>query len=122
MEICRIDEDRNWPFNYDFKIERNLGLPGIRCGICGKTWGGPGPIYPQLVLPPSVRKKAYQERWPVTPERFKELAARVRPFLALARPALISWGNVWTVARARFWRVRRFYLAVLLDAADCARG
>ena len=58
------------------ELEHPFGMPGVRCGCCGNTWGG-GRILP-YALPESLRKrKELRDGWPINHEAHRALQAEV---------------------------------------------
>jgi len=92
MKFWRLDSPE---YSSDYRasyingsLSHPFGLPGVRCDVCGQTWGG-GRVLP-YEYPASMRgdKKA-KDRWPlsrsehVRPQKLilKELGLRGKPFI-----------------------------------------
>lgn len=80
---------RFWRITYpeyesDYKLtyinrtsEHPFGLPGVRCEVCGKTWGG-SRILP-YTCPAKLQKRVeLRERWPISGEKHRKLRNEVK--------------------------------------------
>lgn len=49
------------------------GLPGVKCPLCGATWGSVGVAYPSVDLSCIASQKRYHKSWPVPLDELEEL-------------------------------------------------
>src|SRR5690348_8651890 len=124
QRIFRFQPDENWGKNYGFNVQHKWKLPGVKCPICGKTWGTVGLNYPIITLPEHIAVVLNEIRSPVSPERLAELKDMLRldPGLLLrpgtefgplegscyGRHGDFTWVNSWTplIAGAALEQVR----------------
>ena len=96
-------------------------IPGIKCTACGTTWANTGLAYPGVDLSYLPCVEAYQDQWPIAPDRFDELRDKVLPLVppkSLVLPgtefgpltgdiqgqfdqAVFIWVNPWTLLLRR---------------------
>ena len=79
MKIFEVNRDEdNWTQRYEIRARHKWTLPGVKCSVCGCTWGANGLNYPSVLLPPGLDEKLYQSHWPVKLEKLKELIMPLR--------------------------------------------
>jgi len=96
-------------------------IPGIKCPACGTTWANTGLAYPRVDLSDLPCVEAYQDQWPIAPDRFDKLRDKVLPLVppkSLVLPgtefgpltgdiqgqfdhAVFIWVNPWTLLLRR---------------------
>ncbi len=97
-------DDDTFQGRYLIDAAHKWGLPGVACPRCGFTGGAVGLAYPNLALPTGLDPRPYENGWPVSPERIRELA---KPIEALAPPPLpfaagTEFGQLCGLASGRF--------------------
>lgn len=76
-KIKRPDYNSDYRNSYiNGTLEHPFGLPGVKCNVCGATWGG-SRIFP-FECPTSLRKKKQlKDRWPISLEEHEALQKEV---------------------------------------------
>lgn len=81
MQFWKLDHpdyDTDYRFSYiNGGLEHPFGMPGVKCDVCGETWGG-SRILP-YECPPELRKRKHlADRWPISLDQHKALQQEVR--------------------------------------------
>jgi uncharacterized double-CXXCG motif protein len=71
---------------YYIEAKHRWGLPGVKCGTCGATWGSTGVSYPTVDLSSMADAARYETQWPVSWEEFESLRRVVLPLLPPGLP------------------------------------
>ncbi|WP_021781253.1 double-CXXCG motif protein [Myxococcus hansupus] len=86
MRYFWIREERTPLFNGSFDATHQWRLPGVKCHVCGVTWGGAGHQYPEVDLSRLPERARFVRPWPVSVEEFTQLRELVRPLLPTGAP------------------------------------
>ncbi len=80
-----LPDDDGFGGNYLINAAHKWSIPGVACPVCGFKGSVVGIAYPDFCLSPDIDKEPYENGWPVTPERIRELTV---PFGALTSRGL----------------------------------
>lgn len=95
-----------WGKLYDYIIhdEHKWGLPGVKCSMCGATWGNVGLAYPSIDLSALSNEKRYRNVWPVPLEELEELRRPIRQLVGdeIYLPPGTDFGSLVGSAKGNF--------------------
>ncbi len=85
MKLFEVVPDDEYGSDYLINAAHKWSVPGVACSVCGFKGSVIGIAYPNFSLPSQVDVKPYENAWPVTPERIRQL---VIPFESLKAQGL----------------------------------
>lgn len=83
MRLFEVQPDDDWESKYEIDASHKLGLPGVKCSVCGRTWSTTGIAYPSVGSSVLPSDKRYRDVWPVSLDEIEELR----------RPLIDSFSN-----------------------------
>ncbi|ATB46847.1 double-CXXCG motif protein [Corallococcus macrosporus] len=76
-----VRAERTTSFNGGFDATHKWRLPGVKCHVCGVTWGGAGHQYPEVDLSALPEQSRFVKPWPIPVPELEALRALIRPLL-----------------------------------------
>ena len=72
--------------SYDIDATHQWGLPGVKCDVCGATWGNVGTSYPTVDLSSLPNASRYKNLWQVSRSELDALRQPIAPLLPPGAP------------------------------------